>query len=252
MDQGRTLQNTRYNSAMRIVLHGANQSALYAQERQLTQKFLQESPDQTIIHFDSRKETPQQLHDQLGAQSMFQTQRCFKITNFEKLKSPKQKKEFLEILEQGSTDQDLVILTIPSELTPATKKLFNQNMWKTQEFKLPKVFFQFTEAIKTKSLKQVSQLLQQSLEQKNEWELHSLLARQFRLLLATKVKATVLAPPFALSQLTTQANKFTEQQLIRGLHTLFAIEWKMKSGQARLTWGQEIDRLLVSLYHEET
>jgi DNA polymerase III delta subunit len=237
---------------MRIVLYGANQSALYAQERQVTQKFLQESPDQTLSHFDARKETLPQLHDQLGAQSMFQTKRCFKITNFEKLKSPKQKKELLNLIEQGSTDQDLVILSIPSELTPATKKLFNQNMWKTQEFKLPKVFFQFTEAIKSKSLKQVTQLLQQSLEQKNEWELHSLLARQFRLLLATKVKAPVLAPPFALGQLASQANKFSEKQLVHSLHTLFAIEWNMKSGQARLTWGQEIDRLLVSLYHEET
>lgn len=237
---------------MRIVLYGANQSALYAQERQITQKFLQQSPNQIIIHFDARKETQQQLRDQLGAQSMFQTQRCFQITNFEKLKSPKQKKELLELIEQGSADQDLVIITIPSELTPATKKLFNQEMWKTQEFKLPKVFFQFTESIKTKPLKQVSQLLQQSLEQKNEWELHSLLARQFRLLLATKVKAPVQAPPFALSQLATQANKFSEKQLIQALNTLFTIEWNMKSGQARLTWGQEIDRLLVSLYHEET
>jgi len=237
---------------MRIVLYGANQSALYSHERQLLAKLFQTNPDQILINFDARKDTLLQLRDQLGAQNMFQTKRCFKITNFEKLKSPKQKKEFIQLLEEGSTDQDLVILSIPSDPTPATKKLFNQKMWKTQEFKLPKVFFQFTESIKTKSLKQVAQLLQQSLEQKNEWELHSLLARQFRLLLATKVKTPVLAPPFALGQLAIQANKFTEQQLTHALHTLFAIEWNMKSGQARLTWGQEIDRLLVSLYHEET
>ncbi len=237
---------------MRLVLYGANQSALYAYEHQVLAQLQRDNPGLTITNFDLRKESLPQLRDRLGSQDLFRAKRCFKITHFDKLRSPKQKKEFLQLLEEGSAPDDGIIISLPSELTPATKKLFNQKMWKTQEFKLPKVFFQFTESIKTKPLKTAHQLLQQSLEQKNEWELHSLLARQFRLLLATKVKAPVLAPPFALNQLSSQAAKFSEVQLIHALQTLFTIEWNIKSGQARLTWGQEIDRLLVSLYHEET
>ena len=88
--------------------------------------------------------------------------------------------------------------------------------------------------------------------QKNEWELHSLLARQFRLLLAAKTGAPVLAPPFAKKQLASQAKHFSEAQLIQALHTLYLIELALTTGQSHLTWSQEIDRLLLRLYDEGT
>lgn len=235
-----------YNTNMKIVLHGANVPALHEHEQAL----LAQIPSATArIWFNAQKQTLEELAETLGAQSMFQSHRLWHITQWEKNRSPKQRLAIVSLLADAPDD---VLVTIPSDLTAAQKKVFDPKVWQLKEFKLPKVLFQFTEAIKTKSLKQTLSLLQQALDQKNEWELHSLLARQFRLLLAAKTGAPVLAPPFAQKSLRTQAQLFTESQLIQVLHTLFAIEFAMKSGQAHLSWSQEIDRLLVRLYDEET
>ena len=233
---------------MKIVLYGANETALYEHERQLLDRYATDSQTQKRT-FDAKKQSVAELHDVFGAQSMFQSKNLWRVTNLAKNRSTKQRQEIVQLLGEGSDD---VLIVMPAELTAAQKKLFDPQIWQLKEFKLPKVFFQFTEAIKTKPLAQAHRLLQQSLEQKNEWELHSLLARQFRLLLATKTGAPVLAPPFAKKQLASQANRFTEAQLIQALHTLFTIERAVKTGQAHLTWSQEIDRLLVKLYDEVT
>jgi DNA polymerase III delta subunit len=238
--------STRYNTHMKIVLYGTSLTALYEHEK----KLLSSLPGEKLT-FNASKQTIHELHDTLGAQSMFPAERTWRIINLEKLRSPKQRQSIVELL-SASTISDSILVTIPAELTPAQKKLFHPSAWKLQEFKLPKVFFQFTESIKTQPLAKCHQLLTQSLQQKNEWELHSLLARQLRLLLATKVHAPVQAPPFALSQLKKQAQSFTSQELINALHTLFHIELSQKSGQAHLTWSQEIDRLLTRLYDEMT
>lgn len=231
---------------MKVILHGANQSALFAYEQELAGQI---PANQQKIHFNAFKQSLEELVDILGSQSMFQSNRWWRITNLEKNRSPKQRQEIVGLL---ADSEDGVLVVIPAEITPAQKRLFDPKIWQIKEFKLPKVFFQFAEAIKTKPLQQTHRLLKESLEQKNEWELHSLLARQFRLLLAAKTGAPVLAPPFAKSQLSRQARLFTESELISSLHKLFDIELAMKSGQAHLTWSQEIDRLLVKLYDEVT
>jgi len=228
---------------MKWVLSGTNLADLHRFESELVQKLTDEVE---IIEFNLMKQSKEAVEENLGTQVMFAQPRYFRINKWESLRSPKQKQEFIALFAPTTDD---VVFIIPQEMTAAQKKWFGSG-WQLKEFKLPKVFFQFTESIKTKPLADCLRLLEATLEQKNEWELHALLSRQLRLLLATKTGATVPAPPFALRQLEQQARSFTEQQLVFSLHELFRIEWEQKSGKAHQTWSQEIDRLLVRLYDE--
>lgn len=228
---------------MKFVLAGTNLPDLHAFEHELVQKLTDEVE---IIELNLQKQTLEAVQETIGSVGFFAQPRYYRVTKWESLRSPKQKQEFVALL---AAQNDQVTFVIPQELTAAQKKWFG-TAFQIKEFKLPKVFFQFTESIKTKSLAECLGFLHQALEQKNEWELHSLLARQIRLVLATKTSATVQAPPFALRQLQQQAGKFSEQQLVFFLHELFRIEWEQKSGKAHQTWSQEIDRLLVWLYDE--
>lgn len=231
------------------VLHGSNLSQLYQFANQIIDQARQKNA--TIHHFQANQDDLSQLRDELGTQSIFGQlgqQRCWQITHFESLRSPKKKKELVQLLDNTANQ---VLLTIPKELTKTQLKLFEPGQWQIKQFKLPAVFFALTDAIKVKSHQQTHQLLQQSLQQKNDWELHALLTRQFRLLLASKNDAPVKAPPFAISKLKNQANQFTTNQLIKILHELFRIEYEHKSGRAHLLWSGEIDRLLAKIYHEQ-
>lgn len=228
---------------MKIVLSGTNLPDLHKFESELVQKL----DDQTeIISVNLQKQSKEAVEEIVGAVSFFAQPRYYRVTKWESLRSPKQKQEFVALF---AATNDRVTFLVPQELTAAQKKWFGKD-WQLKEFKLPKVFFQFTESILTKPLPQSLQLLHSALEQKNEWELHSLLGRQLRLLLATKTNARGGIPPFALRQLEQQSQKFTEEQLVFALHELFRIEWEQKSGKAHQTWSQEIDRLLVRLYDE--
>lgn len=227
---------------MQVVLHGTNLSALHQEANHLLDQALQKG--QKLHHFQANKDTIADLRDQLGTQSMFGQARIWKVEGWEKLRSTKQKKEIAALL---TDTNDHVLVTINKDLTPAQKKLFAKP-WQVKQFKLPKVFFQFTEAIGVSPLSSVHQLLLDSLQQKNEWELHALLTRQFRLLLATATGAPVKAPPFAKPKLKQQASRLSTPKIIQSLHQLFKIELALKSGQAHLSWDQEIDRLLLNIY----
>lgn len=202
--------------------------------------------NKTLLNFRAGHDSLSTLRDQLGTQTMFGQPRWWKVTDLIKMRSRRDRQTIVELFSNSPED---VMVVVNGELTTAQKKLFTKN-WQLQEFKLPKVFFQFTEAIGVQPLHQVHQLLQQSLQQKNEWELHALLARQFRLLLATKTGAPVKAPPFTKPKLKKQASKLELQQIINALHTLFATETAIKTGQNHLSWEQQIDRLLVKIYDE--
>lgn len=228
---------------MKLVLSGTNLPDLHTFESQQVQALASEVE---IIDLNLQKQKQQEIEERIGALGFFSQPRYYRIHKWESLRSPKQKQEFIAMF---SPLQDDVVFIIPQELTAAQKKWFGSG-WHVKEFKLPKVFFQFTESIKQKPLPDAFRLLRNALKQKNEWELHALLARQLRLLLATKTGAPVQAPPFALRQLEHQARQFSEQELVSALHELFRIEWEQKSGKAHQTWSQEIDRLLVRLYDE--
>jgi hypothetical protein len=228
---------------MKLVLSGTNLPELHAFESNLVQKL---PPEVEIIDLNLQKQSREAVEEILGAVGFFAHPRYYRVTKWESLRSPKQKQEFVALF---TAQDDQVTFVIPQELTAAQKKWFGKE-FQVKEFKLPKVFFQFTESIKTKPLATCLEYLHKALEQKNEWELHSLLARQIRLVLASKTGATVQAPPFALRQLQQQAAQFSEHQLVFFLHELFRIEWEQKSSKAHQTWSQEIDRLLVRLYDE--
>lgn len=225
---------------MKLVLAGDNLATLTEYQIQHEQKI-----GHPFNSINVNKLSPPEIREKLGSLPMFGDQQSWKITGLEKIRSPKMKGELIELLSE-STDE--IIVVVQSELTPSIKKKFTTHSWQIKEFKMPKVFFQFTESIKVRPLRDCHKLLLKSLEQKNEWELHSLIARQFRLLLAVVTGAPVQAPPFAIPKLRAQAKKFTPEEIIFALHTLFEIERDIKSGQAVTTWSQQIDRLLVRLY----
>ena len=161
---------------MKLVLAGDNLATLTEYQIQHEQKI-----GHPFNSINVNKLSPPEIREKLGSLPMFGDQQSWKITGLEKIRSPKMKGELIELLSE-STDE--IIVVVQSELTPSIKKKFTTHSWQIKEFKMPKVFFQFTESIKVRPLRDCHKLLLKSLEQKNEWELHSLIARQFRLLLA--------------------------------------------------------------------
>ena len=99
---------------MRIVLTGANTTALYEYEHSLLANL---PPQIQRLTFNAHKQTVADLRDQLGAQSMFQSTRVWRVTNLEKNRSTKQRQEILT--PKGSDRYH----HHPNELTPAQSSL---------------------------------------------------------------------------------------------------------------------------------
>ncbi len=233
------------STPIKLVLHGDHDLERSRAEQDTIARAKKEGKD--LVTIDLSTTTEANLAELLGTNSLFGTQRLIRVHNLEKLRSGKTIAEYLSALE---TSPDDVMIIIRGAMTPAKKKLFS-TPWKLQEFKFPAVLFQFFESLKTRPLTECFSMYRQILETESEWSMHALAARQFRLLLAAKTNAPVLAPPFAQNKLRSQANNFTIAELVQSLHTLYDIERKIKTGTTPLSWAQQFDILLARLYKEK-
>lgn len=229
---------------MKLVLAGDNEEQLRKREFALLQE---EGQGKERIAINVSVTTDGEMNDALGSTNLFGQPRFLQITGLEKLRSPK---KIDQLLTQLSELNDDVLVVMASKLTPAKKKSLQAANWKIEEFSQPASVFAFTEGLKVKPLAQIFPLYQQALAESGEWGLQALLARQLRLLLATKTGATVQAPPFAIKKLQSQAARFSEAELVQALDTLFTIESNIKSGLTPLTWSQQFDIFLTRLYDE--
>ncbi len=231
-------------SPLRQVLHGEDELQRSRYEQTLLTKAQEQGKD--IVTIDLNSISAGEFTELLGTTSLFGVARLLRINNLEKIRS---NKTLNTSLEQVLNAADDVLIIIQGKLTPAKKKLFTKP-WQVREFSLPAVLFEFLEAMKTRPIHETFALYRQALENGSEWGLHSLVARQFRLLLAAKTGAKVAAPPFAQNKLRSQANKFTVAELTQNLHTLYDIERAIKSGSTPLSWSQQFDILLTRLYQQ--
>lgn len=229
-------------SPLRVVVYGDHELDRSQKEQSYITAAQAEGKD--ILTIDLANESEDSFAEKMGTTSLFGSQRFIRIYNLEKIRSGKTITAFLESLETGSDD---VLVVIRGAMTPAKKKLFGKN-WKLQEFKFPAVLFQFLESIKVIPIHDCFQMYRQILETESEWSLHALAARQFRLLLAAKTGAPILAPPFAQGKLKSQAKKFSIEELVQILHTLYDIERQIKTGRTPLSWSQQFDIVLTRLY----
>lgn len=227
---------------MKVVLAGDNLSALYAREQALRREW--QAQGMSIATLDCYTLTDQQVADALGAQALFATQRAWKIINLEKIRSAPR---LTNLLTQLSRHPDNVLVLIPSNLTPAKKKLFATG-WKVENFPLPAAVFTFVESLGVVNRHVAFKNYRQAVTQAGEWSVHALTARQIRLLLATKTGASVSAPPFARAKLQRQAGHFTPEQLASLLQDLFTIEKSIKSGLTPYNCVQWFDITLSRLY----
>lgn len=177
---------------------------------------------------------------------MFASNQAWHVTGWEKLRSPKLQTTLLELLDQSPDD---VLMTIPQDMSAAQKKKIPAT-WKSESFKVPAAVFGFLESIKAKPYHTVHDLFCRSLQSGNEWGLHVLLSRQMRYLLQAKAGATIAGPPFIVAKVRSQAQHFTEEELLDALRFLFELERDLKQGRSKIPWGTSIDILLGRLYHE--
>lgn len=229
--------------ATKLLLVGENQRALFEREAALLTEWRETREMRSI---DLVKQTEDEVKEAMGTNQLFAPAQAWRVTGLEKQRSPKWQTAVIAMLESSPDD---VIVSVPQEPTPAFLKKFTASMWKVETFKLPKVVFSFLESIKAKPYAQTHKLFRQALESGEEWGLHALMARQFRLLLAAKVGAPIAGPPFMIGKFQSQAKAFTQEELLDAQHTLFEIEKNIKGGRTNLSWSSSVDRLLAKIYH---
>lgn len=228
----------------KILLTGEHQRALFAREAAL----LAPSPTNRLRFLDLAKQTEDEVREALGTRELFASTQTWRVTNLEKIRSPKWQVAAIELFTELS---DVVIVSVPQEPTPAFLKKFS-SPWKIEKFPLPKAVFQFLEALKTRPYQETHQLFRQAVEGGGEWGLHALLSRQVRLLMAAKSGAPMLGAPFIINKARSQAKAFTQSELLFLQHELYSAERAIKSGRTNLAWSSFIDRALGKLYDGQT
>lgn len=229
---------------MKILLSGEDTNKLYARELTLLNAWRAEGKNIRLL--DCAKQKEPELLETLGSQSMFAPAQVWHMRHWEKLRSPKLQTTLLELLDQSS---DEVLMTIPQDMSAAQKKKIPLG-WKNENFPMPVAIFKFLESLKAKPYGMVHDLFRQTLLTGNEWGLHTLLTRQLRYLLQAKVGAPIAGPPFIVAKVKSQAQYFSEDELLNSLKFLFELERNIKQGRNKLPWSTSIDILLGRLYDD--
>lgn len=201
-----------------------------------------------VVEIDGKTATKEQLVVVLGTPSLFGEKRLVVIENF--LASKDIGKETFD----KDSHWDLVLwegkkLTV-SQVADWQKRLASVRVL---EFKVDPAIFKFVEAVRPGNGKQAISLLRECLRSEAIEVVYVMLVRQIRLLLLTGSKAKIgpedfqKLSPWQRARLSTQAARFSQDQLQRFYKQLLEIDFQIKSGQEVADLATSIELLLLCL-----
>lgn len=216
------------------LIHGENVTMSQARVLELKSSFEGE-----IISFDAKDLTPIGLRENLLSQSLFTNKKLIVIEN------PGTTKTLFDDLEVPK-DFDLLIYEY-DKLTPTQVTGFQKKLpgLKVEEFKIDPVVFKFLESLAPKNQKVMMPLWKRYINSEEAEVALVMLARQIRLLLGDDDFEKLA--PWQKDRITSQAKKFTTEELVEFHAKLLEADYNNKTGQTPLDLGTSLELLLLSL-----
>ncbi len=228
---------------MKLILAGEDEVRRATREQVVVNSI--QGQGRTVRRFNLGKDDPDSLLSELGTQAMFAQPTVWAIGGLEKIRSPKQQATLIQALAESTDD---VVVSIGKEPGAGLKKTIDLKIWKIESFTLPKLVFAFCDGLKIKPYSEIHRLFRQIVADGDEWWLQTQLARTMVALLQTKAGITPGGAPFQIPKWKKQSAAWTLAEMQRFIRGLFELELEIKSGKTRLTWSQQFDILLASLY----
>lgn len=223
-----------------IIIHGDNVQSSYKRFSQIRDEYLKKG--YLVSSFTPSELDPTKFRQALEPKDLFGTPSLIVINNLFSGVVSKAKKTLLEVLEDQQ-EKDLLIYQ-DKEISKSNLSKFPKA--KIEIFKLPDLIFDFLGAIVPNNSSSIL-LKYGSLDEdtKNPEYLLVMINRQIRNLIQVKTcPGSVKLPGFVKQKLSSQAQKFTLDQLLDFHHQLFNIDIKVKTGEGSFDTKTYLENLL--------
>ena len=228
---------------MITVLHGDSFVTSRNHLNQLVSEHKLKENSETI-KLQAKKLNLEELTQALESQSLFGNQKLVVIDNLLTLPRSKQKDQMIDIVISNQAEN--LILWEKKAITPAVKKKLGTA--KVQEFKAPKVIYNFLDSLQPSNSKLSLNLLHQAIS-KDAVELvfYLLSRRTAQLIQALDDPSSLKGAPWQLGNLKSQAKAFSLKPLLKLHQELLEIDYQIKSGQTPLNLTTHLDLFLANL-----
>ena len=226
-----------------IILHGDNTTKSRARLAALIDEAKKQSKE--LVRLEAKSLQLANLEEALGATSLFGEDKLVVIEGLHSLPTSKRKKELISYLATSTLNPDPSTLIVLYEKRPLTatmiKKLGNP---KAEEFKITNSLFKWLDSLGTSNKQVQLKLLQAALESDGDQFCYLMLVRQ---VIQASDGGRLSGPPFLISKLKSQANKFTLAQLLSLHAKLFALDVAQKTSTLKLSLAQELELLAINM-----
>lgn len=208
-----------------FLIHGADELKSYGR----LQKFIEAAKSRSweVVYVD---ETNQSLLEVLRSRSLFKGERFFVLTDIKKIG----KKESDWFKKNGDKIEGNLVIYHSGVVPIATLKSLPGGV-KVEDFKLPKLIFQFLDSFVPKNAKTSINLLHQVAANEPPEFMFSLLSRHLRDLYWAKTEAKSLPyPSWRVGKLKAQAGKYKVNQLRQLIGELAKIDIEAKTSKAEI------------------
>lgn len=231
---------------MLILIHGDD---LVASRKALDQeKNRAEAEKREIVNLDGRKVEASDVVTAVSSVSFFDSGKTVVIENFFKSGTTKEKEKILSYLGKEKNLPE-VIFWEEKELEKTKIKKFLPKA-KVIYCSLPKLLFQFLEAIGGKPPSLLIPIFWKLLKQKDMEFIFVMILRQLRFLIIAKdmgERGLRHLSPWQARKFISQSRHFKVDKLILAYRKLLSLEYKLKTGQTAYTFERLIDIFLVNL-----
>ncbi len=224
-----------------LIIHGEN----IVQSRKTLQQELDAARAKgiEITRLEVKKLSPTELQENLGATSLFGTEKLFVIEELHSLPPSERKKLLIEILAEAA-DQQIILWEKRSLTATMIKKLGGP---KNLEFKVSNDMFSWLDSLGSPNKKTTLQAFHKALKQEDEHLCFIMLARQVRLLIQAKDNEKIAGPPFMISKLKKQSQSFTMESLLNLHSKLVQTDLAIKQSKLRLSIAGQLDLLQLGM-----
>lgn len=229
---------------MKLLIHGED---TVDSRRKLDEK-KHEHDQFELISIDGKHASLTDLVTAVESSSLFSNKRMIILENLFSGVLTKEKEAILTYLSSVNTDNCIIVW----EGSEISKRLTGKYClsWIIYSFPFPQILFKFLDSIGGVSSSSLLMMFRSLLTQKEAALIHSMLTRQFRMLILAKDMGTAGFPELQSWQarkFLQQAGYFTLSQLINNYRELLSIEYKLKTGQTPYTLSALLDIFIATL-----
>lgn len=225
-----------------IIIHGENTTNSRQKLFEIIEDY--KSKNLEVTRISAKQLSEAMLEEVLGASDLFGTAKLIVIEELHSLPTSKKKKYFLDLVSKAQIHK--VVLWEKRSLTATMiKKFENAQVF---EFKISKTLFSWLELLGTSGNDQKKlKLLHSAIEIDGEFFCFLMLIRQIRQLIQIKSGGNPGGAPFMVAKISSQASKFSLEQLLDIYKKLLKIDLKTKTSNILISETTMLDLLSLKL-----